>query len=195
MRPSLILIAGPNGSGKSTLYATRIASRFRAPFINADVIQRDELRNPSMEASYEAAQIAAERRTRYLTEGIDFATETVFSHPSKLDIIDQAKDRGFDVMVFHVNVNDPTLSIHRVRSRVVEGGHNVPPEKIVDRYHRSEPLIRQAILRADRGFVYDNSALNSPPRLCLTFKAGTLNFCEAVLPQWVLRVYAEHLTY
>jgi predicted ABC-type ATPase len=91
MRPSLVLLAGPNGAGKSTLYETRVAPSFAGPFINADLIQRDELKDPSMEASYRAAQIATERRASLLENRKSFATETVFSHPSKLDVITEAK--------------------------------------------------------------------------------------------------------
>lgn len=64
MRPGLVLLAGPNGAGKSTLYQTRVAPSFAGPFINADLIQRDELKDPSMEASYQAARIAAEGSVR-----------------------------------------------------------------------------------------------------------------------------------
>ena len=56
------MLAGPNGSGKSTLYETRIAPKFAVPFINADLIQRDELKDGDVNAAYEAAQIATERR-------------------------------------------------------------------------------------------------------------------------------------
>lgn len=44
MSPTLILLAGPNGAGKSTLYQTRVAPAFAGTFINADIIQREELR-------------------------------------------------------------------------------------------------------------------------------------------------------
>ena len=104
MRPSLVLLAGPNGAGKSTLYETRVAPSFAGPFINADLIQRDELKDASMEASYRAADIAAERRTRLLENRKSFATETVFLHPSKLDVITQARARGYMVIVMHVGV-------------------------------------------------------------------------------------------
>ncbi len=50
MKPSLILLAGQNGAGKSTLYQTRVVPSFAGPFINADLIQRDELRDASMPA-------------------------------------------------------------------------------------------------------------------------------------------------
>ncbi|WP_181160001.1 hypothetical protein [Sandaracinobacter neustonicus] len=46
MTLTLIVLAGPNGADKSTLYATRVAPLFAGPFINADIIQRDELGDP-----------------------------------------------------------------------------------------------------------------------------------------------------
>jgi len=57
MRPVLVLLAGPNGAGKSTLYQTRVVPSFAGPFINADIIQRDELKDPSMQASCGASRI------------------------------------------------------------------------------------------------------------------------------------------
>lgn len=130
MRPTLVVLAGPNGAGKSTLYETRVRPRFAGPFINADVIQRDELRCAEPETAYEAARIAAARRTEYLEKGMDFVTETVFSHPSKLDLISAAQDAGFDVVVMHVGIETPDLSVARVAARVREGGHGVPEDKV-----------------------------------------------------------------
>ncbi|MEO1975114.1 MAG: zeta toxin family protein [Paracoccaceae bacterium] len=193
MRPSLVLIAGPNGAGKSTLYLTRVAPSFAGPFINADMIQRDELRDPSMEASYAAAKIADARRTDLLAKGMSFATETVFSHPSKLDIIDTARTRGYLVVAMHVGVDSPDLSVRRVQSRTEEGGHDVPEEKIRARFDRSQPLIRQAVLRADRGMVFDNSGLNTPPKQMLVFANGRLIKVDPILPEWVLNAYASDL--
>ncbi len=122
MKPTMIVLAGPNGAGKSTLYETRVAPSFAGPFINADIIQRDELRDPSPAASYEAAEIASSRRADLLARGRDFVTETVFSHPSKLELIDEARNRGFTVIVMHVGVDTPELSVARVGTRV-EGSH------------------------------------------------------------------------
>ncbi len=90
-RPTLVMLAGPNGSGKSTLYETLIAPKFAVPFINADIIQRDEIKDGDVNAAYEAAQIASERRTSLMADRTSFATETVFSHPSKLDLIPTAQ--------------------------------------------------------------------------------------------------------
>ena len=189
----MIVLAGPNGAGKSTLYSTRIAPSFAGPFINADIIQRDELRDPSPEASYEAARIASSRRAEHLAQGRNFVTETVFSHPSKLELIDEARANGFTVIVMHIGVDTPELSVARVGARVQEGGHIVPEEKIRARYGRGAPLIREAVLLADRGLVFDNSSLNQPPRHCLTFANGRLVFALPRLPTWIRSAYETDL--
>lgn len=193
MKPSLVLLAGPNGAGKSTLYETRVAPGFAGPFINADIIQRDELQDPSMEASYQAARIAEARRVELLKARRSLATETVFSHPSKLEIIEAARARGYLVIVMHVGVDSPDLSVGRVMCRTEEGGHGVPEEKIRARYERGLPLIRQAVLRADRGMVFDNSHLNTAPRQMLVFSNGHLIQAAPTLPEWVLTGYAADL--
>ncbi len=193
MRPGLVLLAGPNGAGKSILYETRVAPSFAGPFVNAGLIQREELRDASMEASYAAARIADARRAELLNAGQSFATETVFSHPSKLEIIRIAKSRGYLVVVMHVGVEGAALSVSRVRDRREEGGHDVPEDKIRARYDRNQPLIREAVLAADRGMVFDNSRLNAPPRRMLVFASGRLTQAEPVLPAWVLQVYAADL--
>lgn len=194
MRPSLVLLAGPNGSGKSTLYYTRVAPNFDGPFINADNIQRDELGDPSMEAAYEAARIASARRLEMIDARQSFAAETVFSHPSKLGVIEAARERGYLVIVMHVGVDSADLSVARVVERRSEGGHYVPEDKIRARFVRSEPLIRQAVLQADRGMVFDNSQLNMPPRQMLVFAAGRLIQAAPLLPEWILRAYSADLT-
>jgi predicted ABC-type ATPase len=193
MTPTMIVLAGPNGAGKSTLYQTRVAPSFAGPFINADIIQRDELRDPSPAASYEAARIASSRRADYLSRRRDFATETVFSHPSKLELIDEARTKGFTVIVMHVGVDTPDLSVARVGTRAEEGGHIVPEDKIRVRYERGAPLIRTAVLKADRGMVFDNSRLNEPPSHCLTFANGRLAFALPRLPGWIRSVYEPDL--
>lgn len=193
MKPTMVVLAGPNGAGKSTLYETRVTPSFAGLFINADIIQRDELRDPSPAASYEAANIASSRRTDYLAEGRDFATETVFSHPSKLELIDEAHTRGFTVIVMHVGVDTPDLSVARVDARVAEGGHVVPEDKIRARYARGAPFIRAAVLKADRGMVFDNSRLNQPPSHCLTFANGRLVFAVPRLPGWIRLIYKTDL--
>lgn len=192
-KPTMFMLAGPNGAGKSTLYETRIKPIVGAPFINADVIQRDELQDPTMQASYKAAEIAEARRRAHLADGKSFVSESTFSHESKLALIDEAKAAGFRVVMYHVNVRSAELSVARVAQRTAEGGHDVPENKIRERYVRNQALIREAILRADRAFVYDNSTRNKAPDLGMTFKDGqVINVTERV-PAWARDLYAQEL--
>jgi predicted ABC-type ATPase len=146
-----------------------------------------------MQASYHAAEIAAQRRVQLLRDRESFVTETVFSHPSKLEIIDEAKRQGYQVIVMHIGVETSDLSVARVARRVQMGGHDVPEDKIRARYTRGHPLIREAILRADLGWVYDNSPLNANPKRCLIFASGALKEVRPKLPNWILRAYANDL--
>lgn len=54
-----------------------------------------------------------------------FTVETVMSHPSKLEFIKRAKEKGFKVYLYFVSLADPALNKHRVKTRVLEGGHDV----------------------------------------------------------------------
>lgn len=190
-RPTLFLIAGPNGAGKSTFYNTVLAPRIAAPFVNADIIQRDEMRDASLEASYAAARIAEERRREYLAAGRSFVMETVFSHPSKLELIRDAQASGFRVVVFHLNVASAEVAVARVRARANEGGHNVPEDKIRARYERNQAIIRAAALIADNAQIFDSSALNHAPRLLLELANGGAVRWADDRPAWFETLYGD----
>ena len=170
-----------------------MAPAFAGPFINADIIQREELGDASPEAAYKAAEMAMERRREILSRGGDLVTETVFSHASKLDLVREARTRGYDVWVVHVGVDSPDLSVARVAYRVRTGGHGVPETKIRERYQRSAPLIRDAVRLATKGLVYDNSVAGQSPKLVLTFEQGRLLAVRPSPPAWIQQAYAADL--
>lgn len=189
----MYMLAGPNGVGKSTLYDTVIKHKIKAPFINADQIQKKELVDQSMQGAYQAAEIAQQRRQEHLLSKKSFVTESTFSHSSKLTLINAAKEAGFKVVLFHVNVASPNLSVARVAARVKEGGHNVPEDKIRARYDRSKSLIRQAVLLSDKAFIYDNSALNRAPTKSIGFSNGSADYLADNIATWAKKLYISEL--
>jgi predicted ABC-type ATPase len=189
----MIMLAGPNGAGKTTFHELVIRPRIKALFINADLIQREELGDPTMAAAYRAAAIAESRRRQALEKGISFVSESTFSHPSKLALIRDAQAAGFRVVVYHINVRRPELSVSRVAQRVDEGGHDVPEEKIRERFERNQPLIREAVLLADHAFVYDNSGLNMPARRLIALTKGQVIAASEDLPDWARALYGPEL--
>ncbi len=51
----------------------------------------------------------------------------------------------------------PAINVQRVKTRVAAGGHNVPEDKIISRYHRSLALLKNAIRHTDRAYLFDSS--------------------------------------
>ena len=105
----MVVLAGPDGAGKSTLFETRVAPRFAGSVVNAALIQRHELSDPSPEGAYGAAQIASQRRDTLMAQRKSFAIETVVSHPSKLELVTRARDLGYDIVVLHSGVDQADL--------------------------------------------------------------------------------------
>lgn len=112
-----------------------------------------------------------------MTRRKSFITESTFSHPSKLDLIHAAANAGY-----------------RVAQRVQRGGHPVPEQKICERYQRNQRLIREAMLTADAGLVFDNSERFAGPRRVLEFRRGFIVDLAAPVPEWVRALYRKELT-
>ena len=167
----LDLVVGPNGAGKSTFVELTLAPLLpRSPFVNADEIARQRWSDDPAAHAYDAARIAADTRTRLIDLGRSYIAETVFSHPSKLELLDAAHAAGYTV-VLHVLLIPQELAVQRVRHRVSAGGHDVPEDKIRGRYQRLWALVAAAIADSDSTTVYDNSGLRGP-RIVAQFSGG-----------------------
>lgn len=180
--PVLHLLAGPNGSGKST-YVTRLLQPVtHLPFVNADDIAAERWPQAQAERAYDASRAAAGERAELLAAGSSFITETVFSHPSKLGLVNEALARGYLVHL-HVILVPVQVSVNRVAERVRHGGHDVPEQKIRDRYARLWDLVVQACALADRAEFFDNSSARHPFRRVAAYEHGLL-LGDADWPAW-----------
>lgn len=158
----LDLIVGPNGSGKSTFAQEILAENLPdILFVNADLIAIERWPEDPESHSYEAARIAEATRTALIESGRQFIAETVFSHPSKIALVDQAQEAGYFVAL-HVLMLPEHVAVERVAARVEHGGHSVPENKIRERYQRLWPLIAVAAAKAQSTAFWDNSTLDGP---------------------------------
>lgn len=171
--PLLHLLAGPNGAGKSSYVHDVLMPVTGLPFINADEIAAERWPDAQAEYAYEAARIAEARRRKRISTGDSFISETVFSHRSKVQLVEDAVEAGYLVHL-HVVVVPVELAVQRVLERVRRGGHSVPEQKIRDRHERLWDHIAEAIRIADVAEVLDNSRAGTPFRLCASFERGTL---------------------
>ncbi len=176
--PILHLVAGPNGAGKTTFY-NKVIAPIPLEFINADVIAAQRWPGDEVSHAYEASAAAAELREERFADRRSFATETVFSHRSKLDLVAKATTLGYSVTL-HIIVIPEDLAVLRVRTRVEVGGHDVPEIKVRERHRRLWAHVRDAIDLAAVANVYDNSSASKPFRLIAGYEYGQ----PTMLPVW-----------
>jgi len=139
--------------------------------------------------SEQARRWADGRRADLLRRGQSFVSETVFSHESKLALIEEAQQRGFAVVLLVVCLDDPQRLLARVRQRVQEGGHDVPAERILARYPRTLKNLTLAVRCADLVMLYDSGndsgsdGVNMPVRVAICRGQETKTLVPN-LPDW-----------
>jgi predicted ABC-type ATPase len=180
-RPILIALAGPNGAGKTTFYRTYLRpSDLR--FLNADVLAH-ELRIDA----YRAAKLADGLRRQLIERRESFIFETVFSDPvgDKLALLKEAEKSGYTVVLFFIGIEGPEVSDQRVAMRVLKGGHDVPSDKIIERYPRVMNNLKRALKELSNVRVYDNGDLKLPYRLVALRENGQKIEVHEPTPEWL----------
>jgi predicted ABC-type ATPase len=176
-KPKLLVIAGPNGSGKTSVTGKILKHQWveGCEYINPDNIARDVFGDwNSPDAVMQAARLAAVMREDCITGGRSLIFETVLSAPDKISFIQRAKQKGYFVRLFFIGTDSPQINAARVANRVMDGGHDVPIQKIISRYQKS--IVNCALLAglADRLYVYDNSVDDVFPELLFRANNGKL---------------------
>jgi predicted ABC-type ATPase len=186
--PLLVVLVGPNGAGKSTFYRRHLQG-IKLPFINADLLARAlvDAGAPVGEATERlAADLAERRRQEMMEKRASFITETVFPDPvgAKVDALPAAQSAGYAVVLIFVCVESAELSALRVQSRVLDGGHDVPRDKIAPRYERMRVNVKTALNFVDLAIVVDNSSLDHPLRPVASTALGQVVYLNPPLPWW-----------
>lgn len=193
-QPIFYLLAGPNGAGKSTLYRALVLAgtiAATAEFVNADLHEAAHLQHVTdpEQRSEQARQWADARRAALLQAGQSFVSETVFSHESKLALIQEAQAKDFFVLLLVVALDQPECLLARVAQRVTEGGHPVPVERILARYPRTLAHLTQAVRLASAAILYDSADVSPGTHTAVAICKGdwTQELVQP-MPEW-----ARHL--
>lgn len=168
--PIIVAIAGPNGAGKTTFYHAHLADT-ELRYINADDVARELNIGP-----YDAAEAADALRRALVVRREGFIFETVLSDPvgDKVEFLRDAATLGYEVVLIFIRIGDVETSIQRVSMRVAQGGHDVPDDKLQDRFDRTLDNLQRAIDRLPHVLVFDNSDLTRPFQHVATYHNGKL---------------------
>jgi len=152
--------------------------------INLEIVNNSLLTKNSETNSYEASIAVDFIRNLLLTNGKKLSFETVMSHHSKIDIINQANANSYKTYLYFVSTNSVDINIDRVKQRVKLGGHNVPEEKIKERYYKSLELLKPAVKSSFKSFIFDNS--KKEIELILEVENGMkVTNSSNYIPKWV----------
>ena len=120
---------------------------------------------------------------KLIEQSKSFTFETVMSFRDKIEMLEWAQSRGYRTYLYYVATEDPSINISRVRYRVSKGGHAVPEDKIITRYHRSLDLLVEAVKATHRAYIFDNST-HEHIWLAEITDGHTLEMKTAQMPAW-----------
>lgn len=197
-RPFIIVLAGVNGAGKSSIGGALI-SEAGIDWFNPDQFAR-ELRRATgcsvKEANGAAWEFGRNGLAAAIENGSNFAFETTLGATTIPGLLRKASETH-DVIVWFCGLTSIELHLDRVALRVAHGGHDIPPEKIRERYTNSIVNLIDLLPVIATLQVYDNSASVAPgqpaprPKLILSMENGRVsvpdpsNLAElAEIPEW-----------
>ena len=180
-RPIVVAIAGPNGAGKTTSYHAHLQPA-GLRFVNADVLAVELDLDP-----YAAAGMADAVRRELVRQRESFVFETVFSDSAgeKLGFLKATAQAGYSTILCFIGIDGPDVSEQRVAMRVSQGGHDVPPEKLIARFPRTLLNLTNALRELPHVWVFDNSDLRTPFRLVAVFENGGRVKLNRPVPRWL----------
>jgi predicted ABC-type ATPase len=180
-RPAIVAIAGPNGAGKTTFYHAHLQPA-GLRFVNADVLAREL----NIDA-YSAARLADSLRRELVQQRESFVFETVFSDTvgEKMAFLRGCARAGYATILCFIGVSRPELCEQRVAMRVSQGGHDVPSEKLIERFPRILVNLRMALRELRHVWIFDNDDLRTPFRLVAVFENGRMVRMHKPVPKWL----------
>ena len=180
-----VALAGPNGAGKSTFFWTHL-NDVGLRFVNADVLALQL----GIDA-YKAAALADSFRRKLLERQESFVFETVFSDPAgeKLAFLNELAAAGYTVVLCFIGASAAEISEERVAMRVTQGGHDVPSDKLIERYPRILNNLKSALRTLPLVWVFDNSDLEKPYQLVARVTGGKPVALRDPLPEWLQRIW------
>lgn len=133
----LYIIAGCNGAGKTTVSKRFLPEILECQqWVNADEIAYGLSPLDPQSVAFLAGRLMLERIQELLKQEVTFAIETTLSTRAYRNLVLQAQDKGYKVVLLFFYLPSPQVAIQRVAHRVANGGHHIPDDVVVRRFYR-----------------------------------------------------------
>ena len=158
--PAIILIAGPNGAGKTTFAREYLPNECHGlRFINVNLLAQGLSPFDPDAAAENARLLMRTEIQKEVQQRNSFAIETTLSNLSYARCLQGWQQHGYRVEIIFLGLAAPELSVARVGTRVVQGGHHVTTEEIRQRFaiglHNFQTHYQPVV---DAWVWYDNSS-------------------------------------
>jgi predicted ABC-type ATPase len=155
----LYIVAGCNGAGKTTASFTILPNILDCKeFVNADEIARGISPFQPEKVALQAGRIMLNRINELLLNDENFAFETTLATKTYKAKILEAKTKGYNTTLLFFWLKNVELAKERVKTRVLEGGHNIETPVIERRYLQGIYNLFDIYLPiVDQAFIFDNS--------------------------------------
>ena len=178
------IFAGINGAGKSTLYHWVYKPSLDEKRINTDEMVarvgtwQDDL------LQLKCAREAIRLIKQYLEEGISFNQETTLTGKTIIRNVQVAKQKGYEIHLYYVGLENADIALQRIEKRVREGGHGITARDVLRRYGNSFEMLSVIFKYCDEIALYDNS---NAMKVVAKFNQGNLVYKSKSLPDWIVK--------
>ncbi len=200
--PVLYVLAGVNGAGKSSVGQSEFTREGSSVFNPDTIAQEIRALHPDISltlANAHAWQIGKSLLEQAIAGGKDYRFETTLGGRTIAQLLERAARSGHRVHVWFCGLKSADLHLRRVAARVAHGGHDIPAEKIRERWNRSRENLIRLLPLIDHLRVYDNSAESDPaagqrpqPILLLEMQRGKITAPADLsgAPDWAMPIIA-----
>jgi predicted ABC-type ATPase len=159
MKPNLFMIGGANGAGKTTAAMTLLSQYLDVfEFVNADEIARGLNPLKPATANIMAGRVMIDRVNGLIQSYANFAFETTCAGHHHVETLKQAKAAGYLTTLIFLWLPSADMAVQRVRSRVKQGGHDIPEATIRRRYAAGLKNLTELFMPlVDKAVIYDST--------------------------------------
>jgi predicted ABC-type ATPase len=181
----LYILAGPNGTGKTTFYSLSIKEGFipaNLPFLNIDLYTQS-FGAYNEENRLKARQVYREKVNNYITNKEDFMIESNLAEQSDYDWIEMIKKHAYKVILYYLSTDDVEINVKRVKTRVLEGGHDVAESIVRHRYTNSLAYLKRKIFSFEEVYFIDNTSTTA--KVYAHLNSGQIVLEKPDPPHWI----------